>query len=311
MTAVWALPALTPGSVAEAAAAPELIIFHAGSLSVPFRDISAAFKKKHPNVQIKAEAAGSRDSARKISDLGRGCDVMGAADCEVIDELLVPKHAPFNIRFATNELAIAYTSRSRYGDRINSRNWHEILLRDDVNFGRADPNRDPCGYRTLMAFQLAEKHYGKRGLARALADKDGARFIRPKETDLLALLESGEIDYLFIYRSVIAQHKLKLLRLPDQVNLSSPAFAGFYRQASVRITGARPGQFTTLAGAPIVYGVTIPANTPNRAMAEAWVALLLSPQGRRIMQRNGQGVLSPPRVDHPDKLPVSLRKYFR
>ncbi|MHC5085740.1 MAG: hypothetical protein ACYSOV_09090, partial [Planctomycetota bacterium] len=47
----------------------ELVIFHAGSLSVPFREISAEFNKQYPEIEIRAEAAGSRASARKICDL--------------------------------------------------------------------------------------------------------------------------------------------------------------------------------------------------------------------------------------------------
>ena len=39
----------------------DLIIFHAGSLAVPFKKISAVFMEEHPNVKVKAEAAGSRD----------------------------------------------------------------------------------------------------------------------------------------------------------------------------------------------------------------------------------------------------------
>ena len=38
----------------------DLILYHAGSLSVPFRDLARAFQKKHPGVTIRQEAAGSR-----------------------------------------------------------------------------------------------------------------------------------------------------------------------------------------------------------------------------------------------------------
>jgi len=287
----------------------QLLIFHAGSLSVPFRNVSKAFTKNHPGVVVKAEAAGSRDSARKISDLGRVCDVFGSADREVIADLLMPDFADFCISFAGNELAVGYTSKSRFADRINSKNWYEVLMRDDVIFGRADPNRDPCGYRTLMLFQLAEKYYNKPGLAARLERKGTGRYIRPKETDLLALLESGEIDYVFIYRSVIRQHKLGLLRLPDRINLSSPTYASFYRQARVRVAGPKPGRTVTLRGAPIVYAVTIPRGSPNRKLAEAWVALLLSPGGRRILKECGQRPLSPARADGYDNLPPSLKPF--
>lgn len=288
----------------------KLILFHAGSLSAPLREISALFERRHPGLLVEAEAAGSRDSARKISDLGRACDVLAVADFRVADELLVPRHAEFNIRFAGNEMAIAYSPRSRHADLATPESWPELLLRDDVAFGRADPNRDPCGYRTEMVFQLAEKHLKKPGLAQRLLAKDG-RFIRPKETDLLALLEVGEIDYLFIYRSVIRQHELKMIPLPDEINLRSPRKARLYSEARVRVTGAKAGEVSILKGEPIVYSVTIPRGAPHQAEAEAYVSVLLSPEGQAILRANGQEPLRPPVVDHPEKLPASLRKLAR
>lgn len=285
----------------------DLIIFHAGSLSVPFKEISAAFMAKHPNVTVKAEAAGSRDSARKISDLKRACDVFGSADYNVTETLLLPKFAEYNICFATNQLSIAYAEKSREADRIDGKNWHEILLEDGVAFGRADPNSDPCGYRTAMLFQLAEKHYRIPGLAKRLAEKDGNRYIRPKETDLLALLEAGEIDYLFIYRSVIEQHRLKAVTLPAEINLSSPAHAALYATATVEVSGKKPGEKMPLKALPILYSVTIPKGAPNRAAAEAYVAFLLGPDGQAIIGRNGQGGVAPAVTKELDAVPASLR----
>lgn len=46
------------------------------------------------------EAAGSRDCARKIRDLKRPCDVLASADYLVIEQLLVPDYADWNICFA-------------------------------------------------------------------------------------------------------------------------------------------------------------------------------------------------------------------
>jgi molybdate/tungstate transport system substrate-binding protein len=289
----------------------ELVLLHAGSLSVPFRELSELFKKRNPGVTVLAEAAGSRDTARKVSDLDRACDVLGSADYKVVQNLLIPGHARFNIRFATNEMTIAYTDRSRHAAEISATSWPEILLRDGVAFGRADPNRDPCGYRTEMLFQLAERHHKRPHLAQRLRAKDGQRFIRPKETDLLALLEVGEIDYLFIYRSVAVQHRLKHLVLPAAISLRDPALADKYRTASVRVTGKRPGEQITRVGEPIVYSVTIPLKAPNPKLAEAYLALLLSPEGRALMKRNGQQPLPAPLLDGAKHLPASLKSFFK
>ena len=287
----------------------ELIIFHAGSLSVPFRQVSELFMEKNPEITVKAEAAGSRDCARKVVDLGRRCDVLGSADYRVVENLLMPDLAKFNIRFATNEMAIAYTDKSRMSEVITAQNWHEILLRNKVIFGRADPNRDPCGYRTVMLFQLAQRFYGLDDLERKMSEKGGGKYIRPKETDLLALLEAGEIDYLFIYRSVAMQHGLKTLLLPDEINLKSPDMSGLYNQAEMKITGKKPGEFITRKGESMIYSVTIPQNAMNRKAAIAWIELLLSKEGQAIMETNGQDIILPSVVDRHDKVPDELKGF--
>ena len=283
----------------------ELIIFHAGSLSVPFRDISKAFNELHPDVTIKAEAAGSRSCARKISDLKRQCDVMASADYKVIANLLMPKYAGFNIQFATNEMAIAYTEKSRFAEQVTSENWHEILLKKNVAIGRADPDLDPCGYRTVMAFQLAQKHYNIGGLADKLMSKEWV--IRPKETDLLVLLEASEIDYVFIYRSVANQHGLKILLLPDQINLKSPHLKEFYSTAKVEVSGKKPGETITRIGEAMIYAVTICKDAPNPKVAAEYVAFLLSPKGRAIIERNGQEFVQPPKAFGYDYLPEKIK----
>ncbi len=283
----------------------ELVIFHAGSLSIPFRDISKAFNELHPDITIKAETAGSRSCARKISDLKKQCDVMASADYKVIANLLMPEYAGFNIQFATNEMAIAYTPKSRFAGRITAGNWHEILLKENVAIGRADPDLDPCGYRTVMAFQLAQKHYNIPGFAEKMMAKD--KYIRPKETDLLALLEAGEIDYVFIYRSVASQHGLKILLLPDRINLKSPEMKEFYNTAKVKVSGKKPGQFIIRSGEAMIYSVTICKDAPNPKVAADYVAFLLSPKGWAIMERNGQKFMQPPKAFGYDLLPENIK----
>ena len=292
----------------------ELIIFHAGSLSVPLREISALFMKEHPEVTVKAEAAGSRHCARKITELGRRCDILASADYKVIDNLIIPEHADYNIRFAMNEMVIAYNENSNFSDIINAHNWYDILLRRRVTFGRSDPDSDPCGYRTLMVFQLAEKYYKSKDLANKLTAKDDLKYVRPKETDLLVLLEAGQIDYIVIYRSVAKQHGLKMIHLPDQVNLKSSEFDDLYKTAQVKVTGKKPGEFIVRKGQQMIYSVTIPKNAENQKVAEKWLQLLLSPRGQAVMEKNGQPVITPALADNfedlPDKLKPLCRKSF-
>jgi len=298
---------LSSGYAAELSG--DLIIFHAGSLAVPFWEIAEAFMAEHPKVRVRREAAGSRESARKISDLGRPCDVMASADYLVIDTLLLPEHATWNIKFAANQMSIAYTDRSRYAEALTADNWLDLVMRADVAFGRSDPNTDPCGYRTLLTAKLAEKHYARPGFAERLAQKD-RRFMRPKETDLLALLETGAIDYVFIYRSVAEQHRLRWLALPEEIHLGNADLADWYASVSVEISGPEPGTTMTQPGAPMVYGVTIPTNAPNPEAALAFVAFLLDKdKGLAIMERNGQPGVVPSASATYEQVPEALKRF--
>lgn len=260
----------------------DLIIFHAGSLSRPFKAIADSFSKLYPDVRILAESSGSIDAARKISELGRDCDIMASADYTVIDNILIPEFATDNIRFAANEMAIVFNEKSRYGSEINARNWKEILLKQDVTYGRSDPNADPCGYRTLLVLQLA-------GADTENFLKKDKRFVRPKEVDLLAMLDVNAVDYIFLYKSVAVQHKLKYLELGDSVNLSQPLLNSWYSKAEVKVRGSALGDTLLIKGEAMIYGLTILKNAPNRKAAEAFVKFLLSEEGgRKILSEMGQ-----------------------
>ena len=234
---------------------------------------------------------------------------MGSADYVVIDTLLIPDHAAWNIKFAANEMVIAYTGYSRAGGEITADNWHEVLMRPGISFGRSDPNADPCGYRTLLTVKLAERHYGKPGYFESFVAKD-LRYMRPKETDLLALLETNTIDYVFIYRSVAEQHNLRWLSLPDEINLKRADLAELYASVSVEISGPAPGTTLTQRGEPMVYGITIPRNAPNPTAALAFVQFLLDPdKGLEIMERNGQPSVVPSVSATYEAIPESLKQY--
>jgi len=288
-----------------------LVVFHAGSLSMPLKAIADSFMRENPGVTIDMEAAGSVDCVRKITELGKSCDVLASADYSIIDSMMIPAAASWNIRFAGNEMAIVFHDKSRMSDKISADNWFEILANKDVAFGRSNPSSDPCGYRALMTLQLAEKHYGKKGMAGKLAAKDN-QYIRPKETDLLALLESNTIDYIFLYRSVAIQHGLKYIKLPDAVNLGNPAFAAEYATARVTIAGKQPGDSTQVVGSPMVYGLTIPMSAANPDLAQKFVAYLLSAdKGGKVLETMGQPSVVPSAATGFDALPAELKQFAK
>jgi molybdate/tungstate transport system substrate-binding protein len=286
-----------------------IVIYHAGSLSVPVRKLSEAFEKANPGVRVLTEAAGSLHSARKITDLGRICDIMLSADHIVVSSMLIPRYASWNIRFATNELVIAYRPESAYSSIFREENWPDILLKNDVIIGRADPDADPCGYRTVFAARLAEEYYGRPGLADSLLSKN-TDYIRPKEVDLVALAETGVIDYMFQYRSVAIQHGLRFLELPDEINLSSPGMTEHYSEVFCMIPGEAPGKRIAVRGDYISYSGTVPDNAPQKELALKFFEFMLSDGGRVIFRECGQEPLVPAVADDVAVVPPLLRKYL-
>ena len=193
-------------------------------------------------------------------------------------------------------MKLGFLKKNIYANEINPENWYKILSRPGVNIGHSDPNADPCGYRSRLVWQLAEKYYGVKGLVQKFTNNCPPENIRPKETDLLALLEAGELDYVFIYRSVAEQHRGQYAVLPDTVNLKSASKADFYKQASLKITGKKPGEWITKVGQPMVYGLTVLKESPNRKLALNFLSFVLSKEGQNILRRNGQPPINPAQV---------------
>lgn len=285
----------TPATSAELSG--DVIIFHAGSLTVPFAEMEKAFEAANPKVDILREGGGSTKMARMISEVGKPADIMASADYAVIDKTLIPEYADWNVRFATNQLVLCYTDNSRYADEISADNWYEILAREGVVWGHSDPNLDPCGYRSLMVLQLAEKHYDKPGLYDRLIANRPEENVRPKSVELVSLLKTGNMDYAWEYLSVAVQHELKYIKLPSEINLGDYRHDDIYAQAEVKVTGKKPGTWMNRTGKSCTYGVTLIKDAPNREAAVAFLDYLLDPEGGlKVLESMGQPPFIPARV---------------
>jgi molybdate/tungstate transport system substrate-binding protein len=287
----------------------DIIVFHAGSLAVPFKQLADEYEKRNPGTRVLMESAGSLVCARKITELKKPCDIIASADYFVINELIIPEYASWAIKFATNEIVIAYLEKSRFSADIDSLNWMDILLKDNVTFARSDPDSDPCGYRSVLTFKLAEKYYDRPGLAAKLTSKD-RDFIRPKEVDLIALLESGAIDYMFQYKSVAIQHNLKYVDLPDYINLGNPSMNHYYNSVALEVKGSTPDSKMTVKGEFINYSLSVLSSAANKDDAIDFVSFLLSPEGINILRKSGQDPIIPFSTEQPEMVPEKLKKYL-
>ncbi|MFH1842427.1 MAG: substrate-binding domain-containing protein [bacterium] len=310
-TMVWLMVAMAVGltcvSCRQSDGPQQLVIFHAGSLAGPMRDLATLFEERNPGVRVLRESSGSRLAARKITQLGRRADVLAMADNQVLADLVIPDHARWSVCFGRNRMVIAFTERSSRAAEFNAENWYEILLSPEVRYGHSDPDLDPCGYRTLLLWQLAEAHYGVFGLYDGLRAGCPSGHIRPCGSELLPLLESLDLDYIFVYESVARQHHLRYLPLPQEIDLGSPELASVYKKASVLVSGKTPQDTITMVGQPIVYAATIPLVAEQPALAAAFLELLVSEAGQRILERNFQTAIVPATTNSLARIPDNLR----
>ncbi|EDY36590.1 Bacterial extracellular solute-binding protein, putative [Aciduliprofundum boonei T469] len=292
-------------------------VLAAGSLSVPLKELANKFQEKY-GVKVYIETAGSIDTVKKVSELGIRADVVAVADYNAISSYLMPNYTNWYIKFARNELVIAYSNNSRFAKEINSTNWMNILTRKDVRIGFSSPNDDPCGYRAVIMFYLAQLKY-KNGIFdnlilnhtgikidngtiivpndSELLTTTGKIFIKQKSVDLLADLQAGDIDYAIEYLSVAKQHHINYIRLPDVINLSNSTLVSWYSKAVVKLADGK-----IIHGDAINYAVTIPNNAPNKEYAYKFVNMLLGKEGRSILKNCGQEPIFEPVGNVPEEV---------
>jgi len=312
-----------------------LKVYTAGSLAEPFddmpegKDMETLFEESHKNVDVQVTSGGSADMIRRVTGLGQTCDVLAVADYSLIPSMMInatPKAANFSIQFAKNSMIIAYTNQSAHHEQLTADNWFNILRMSDVKFGFSSPNDDPAGYRAQMVMLLAQMQYGDANIYEDLVlnntnmlgvtyDTANGTYtvnvpsvltvtntdklmIRSAEVDLTSALESGSIDYLFIYESVAYRHASsgeRYLELPREVNLNDTAFASLYSKVRVKqfADSTNASKIKTVKGSPIVYGVTIPSTSEHPDMAVKFVAMLLGETGQDVMEEAGQEPISP------------------
>ncbi|MFD1587373.1 extracellular solute-binding protein [Halorientalis brevis] len=211
------------------------------------------------------EAHGSAAVRRLILDGHRDPDAVALADPTLFEGI-----SSDATLFATNSLVLAYNPESDVADDIR-RDWQAAVQDPDVGVGRTDPDLDPLGYRTVMALELAANRTD------IDADRVLANATTVPETDLLNVLEGGELDAAFAYRNMAVQRDLPAVSLPTWMNFSDPEAADQYGQVTYDLGDK------TVRGAPIRYGAT--------ALTEAgqsWIERLVT--GTERLERMGFSV---------------------
>jgi molybdate/tungstate transport system substrate-binding protein len=319
-----------------------LTVFCATSLLYPLVNLETDFEKAYPNIDLQVQGHGTIQVIRHVTELGFNVDVVLVADYSLIPVMMYPTKVPgtnqsfgnYYARFATNTMVLAYTNSSKYANEINAANWHSIIARADVKIGLANPQLDALGYRALMTIQLAQNYYNNTNLFHTVITENmnppinsipnGTDYtitvpevqeprgdkltLRASEVDLIGLLQSGYIDYCFIYLSNAKQYNFNYVTLPDEVNMGNAQHQSNYERIHVVYDHER---FSSISldrtGETIYYGLTIPANAHNPELAEEFIKFILDGQGKADFENCYHPVFTPSFTDNFQAVPPSLK----
>lgn len=288
----------------------ELYLMCDASLEIPVKSIVSDYEKLNPGLKINTEFSGTCDLARKISDLGKPCDVFISSDYQMTEKLLYTQFLEWQIKFATEEMVIAYNQKSEYSSVFSAENWTKILLQADVKFGRVNPDADPCGYRSVFLIKLAQTFYNlSPEFYDSMLFKD-LENLRLSSADLTNELKKNKVDYIFTYKSIAMQNKFKFIEIPSEINLGNAIFDSIYNKVEIKLGGKVPGEFIKHNGQTIQYAVSISKNSLNRKMADNFLNYFFDKsKGLKVFENNHIKLCIPAGINNYDKIPSAFRKY--
>jgi molybdate/tungstate transport system substrate-binding protein len=283
-----------------------LLIDAAGTLQVPFNSIvNNVVRPQYQTLSYNYIFEGSRLAANEITQANKSFDIFASADYRIIPQQLIPSHASWYIIFASNSVAVLYTNHSRFANEITPDNWYKVITRPGVIVGVSNKDTDPSGSQAIFMLELAGLLYYQNSsyLYNQLYVAKAAKqelIIVPTETTLDAQLETGAVDYVLTYSSEAISHKLLYLTLDSRIDLSDLAQADLYSKVNTTISGKLVG------GAPVLYDLTIPTDSPDTPMAISFIKALFSSEGQSILRTSGLRPLNPVYVDNQSAVPTEV-----
>ncbi|MBO0715687.1 MAG: substrate-binding domain-containing protein [Acidimicrobiales bacterium] len=209
---------------------------------------------------------------------------------------LQPKFTSWYVSVASSPIVVAYNPKTSRGAELAAiakgkkplSDLFKLMSRDSLLIGRTDPNTDPQGQAFYEMVELAQSylHLPKGTAGKVLGSLDNPSQVFA-ETELEARLQAGQLDVASAYLSQAIQLHLPYIALPSAINFGSPSLASRYAKARITLSNG-----TTAHGVPLIVDVTTIGQTDAGA-AQAFVAYLLSPAGRRSFKAGGYHLVSP------------------
>lgn len=290
--------AFTSSSVSQSSG--PLVAYSADAYASETAALLGSFSQATGTAVAPVKAGGSFADANAIA-AGAPADLFVSVSLEATGtRYLGNLSSGWAVGFASDQMVIAYSNGSaaaavaekgRAAEASNATSdWSGFfgaLTSGSVKVGISSPVSDPAGLRGWLVLEAAGALYaqGDQSAFTAPLLENGANVTGASAAALVAPLQSGQLQFLLIYKSAAVADHLGYISLDRHVNLSDPELSAYYRQFTYTDSAG------TTAGSPILLCITVPLSAANPADALRFVQYVV--ESSSSLSSYGLTVLAP------------------
>lgn len=231
---------------------------------------------------------------------------------------LQSRYSGWAVAFASDQMVLAYsnatmqnsTSRSiigQFGSALSNNSTSQYnsaftsLTSGDVKVGIANPNSDPAGFRGWLVLEMAGYTFHNNDSSYFInrIGQNRGNVTQSDAAQLVSPLISGQIQFLFIYRSAAIIKGLHYIQLPPSVNLGSLNYQAYYSRFTYNLTSGH------VTGAPIFLYVTALNGSSDMNAAVGFAEYIINSSGK--LKAYGLTPIAPALLYGSSAAPASVR----
>ena len=293
-----------------------LLIYSADLYTVESGSLYSEFANQTGLPYAAPKGAGSFALARQIAQ-GSPVSVFISVSKAALEEAFLGNQFPgWGIAFASDQMSIGYATAEGQSTGFHkvltdyqtasasnaSADWKTFftdLTSGLVKVGIGNPNNDPAGYRAWIVLEAAGKVYaGDQSFFVSRLLQAQANLTGQSASALVAPLQAGQIQFLFMYKSAVVAHSLTPMVLPRHVNLGDSALGAFYSQFSYPVSGG------IQSGGPIQLFITVPKESHLTTYSLQFVVYVV--QHSSSMSYYGLVPLTPAHLYNSTEVPSAI-----
>lgn len=263
------------------------------------------------------KGGGSFALAREIGQGNPDSVFMSVALNAYSPQYMASESPGWAIAFVADQLVIAYSNATLQNPEAKTiiNDFNEALKTNSsqlyyyafsnltsghVKVGISNPDSDPAGFRAWIVLEIAGYVYahGNSSYFEDLALSNKANVTASNAAQLVSPLESGQIQFLFIYKSAAIAKGLNYIVLPPWLNLGNGSYSSFYSKFTYNLaTGP-------VRGSPIYLFISVPKNASDYQEALNYVIYVV--QHSSVLEKFGLIPLSPALLYNSTSVPPQI-----